>query len=222
MSMAMAGGAPPVAKKDVPSWKLVAMMTAAGALAGLLIVVSFQATLPRILHHQGEVMQAAITEVLKAPARLDTLYLQGGALTKTLPAGTSIKRVERIFLGYDAGGKRIGFAMSATENGFQDPVTVMFGYDAEAHELIAMRVISNKETPGLGDKIVKDTVFVNDFVGVTAPIDGVKKGREAGKPNEIVMITGATISSRAVIRIINNAIARWQPLIDAYLKERAP
>jgi electron transport complex protein RnfG len=218
MSMAMSG-APPVAKKDVPSWKLVAMMTAAGGLAGLLIVSAFQVTLPRILHHQAEVMQAAITEVLKAPASLDTLYLHDGALTKALPAGTSTKGVARIFLGYDASGKRIGFAMSATENGFQDPVTVMFGYDAEAHELIAMRVIANKETPGLGDKIVKDTAFVNGFVGVTAPIDGVKKGRESGKPNEVVMITGATISSRAVIKIINNAIARWQPLMDAYLRQ---
>jgi Na+-translocating ferredoxin:NAD+ oxidoreductase RnfG subunit len=30
------------------------------------------------------------------------------------------------------------------------------------------------------------------------------------------MITGATVSSRAVIRIINTSIARWQPLMDAY------
>ena len=36
------------------------------------------------------------------------------------------------------------------------------------------------------------------------------------------MITGATISSRAVIRIINNAIARWQPLMDAYHEETKP
>jgi Na+-translocating ferredoxin:NAD+ oxidoreductase RnfG subunit len=37
-----------------------------------------------------------------------------------------------------------------------------------------------------------------------------------------VMITGATISSRAVIRIIDNAIARWQPLMDAYREEAKP
>jgi hypothetical protein len=34
------------------------------------------------------------------------------------------------------------------------------------------------------------------------------------------MITGATISSRAVIRIINNALARLGPMLDAY--EAAP
>ena len=30
------------------------------------------------------------------------------------------------------------------------------------------------------------------------------------------MITGATISSRTVIRVINNAVARWRPLLAAY------
>jgi Na+-translocating ferredoxin:NAD+ oxidoreductase RnfG subunit len=41
-------------------------------------------------------------------------------------------------------------------------------------------------------------------------------------PNDVEMITGATISSRAVIRIINNAVARWQPLMDAYHEEKKP
>lgn len=218
MSMGMTS-APRVATKEVPSWRLVAMMTAAGALAGLLIVTAFQVTLPRIQHHQGEVMQAAIQEVLKSPARFDTLYLQKGSLVRSLPAGVNQKGVERIYLGYDASGKRIGFAVSAAENGFQDLVTLMFGYDASAHRLIGMKVIANKETPGLGNKIETDEAFVNEFADVAAPLKGVKVGNGGGGPNDVVMITGATISSRAVIRIINNSITRWQPLMDAYREE---
>ena len=221
MSMGMTS-APPVAAREMPSWRLVSMMTAAGALAGLLIVGTYELTLPRIQHHQAEVMAAAIQEVLKAPTRYDTLYRSGDKLVKVLPRGADSKTAERIFLGYDAAGKRIGFAMSATETGFQDPVTVMFGYDAAAHEVIAMRVIANKETPGLGDKIVKDSNFVNEFHQAATPIDGVKSDRATGGKHEVVMITGATISSRAVIRIINNAVARWQPLMDAYHEEAKP
>jgi len=217
MSMGMTS-APRIVTKEVPSWRLVALMTAAGALAGLLIVTAFQATLPRIQHHQGEVMQLAIQEVLKSPARYDTLYLQNGALVKKLPAGVSQKGIEKVFLGYDANGKRVGFAVSAAENGFQDLVTLMFGYDAASHQLIAMKVIANKETPGLGDKIAKDQTFINGFVDATAPIKGIKSGTTKGA-SDVVMITGATISSRAVIRIINNAITRWQPLMDAYREE---
>ena len=215
MSMGMTS-APPVATKDAPSWRLVSMMTIAGALAGLLIVSTYQLTLPRIQHHQAETMAAAIQEVLKAPARYDTLYLQGGTLVKRLSPGVDATKVEKIFLGYDASGRRVGFAISASGVGFQDPMMLMFGYDAEKSQVIAMRVIASKETPGLGDKIVKDTNFVAEFSPVTAPIAGVKKDRATGAGNEVAMITGATVSSRAVIRIINDAVARWQPLMDAY------
>jgi electron transport complex protein RnfG len=221
MSM-MATGAPRVATKEAPSWKLLTMMTVSGALAGLLIVSSYQLTLPRIEHHKAEVLRAAVQEVLKAPRSFDTLYLHDGTLKKTLPPGTRTRELEKIYLGHDASGRRIGFAISATGNGFQDPVTVMFGYDAAARSLIAMKVISSRETPGLGDKIEKDSVFVHDFDGAALPLDGVKKGTATTRPNDIVMITGATISSRAVINIINNAIARWQPLLDAYREEQGP
>ena len=222
MSMGMSGGAPPIAAKDVRSWKLMSLMTAAGAIAGLLIVTAYQATLPRIEEHKGEVERAAVQEVLKSPASFDTLYVYHGALTKRLPAGTSSKGIDKVYLGHDAAGKRVGFALSGTENGFQDPVTVMFGYDAAARTLIAMKVITNKETPGLGNKIESDSAFIDGFVGAVAPIAGVKKDRGKSGPNDVVMITGATISSRAVIRIINDAIARWQPLLDAYREEAKP
>ena len=218
MSMGMTS-APRVATKDVPSWRLVSMMTLAGALAGLLIVSTYELTLPRIEQHQAETMAAAIQEVLKAPARYDTLYRHGGTLVKRLPAGVDVKKAEKIFLGYDASGRRVGFAMSAVGVGFQDPMTVMFGYDAAKRQVIAMRVIASKETPGLGDKIVKDSGFVAEFSPVVAPIAGVKKDRATGATNEVAMITGATVSSRAVIRIINDAVAHWQPLMDAYRED---
>jgi len=221
MSMGMTAGAPRAAAKDAPSWKLLLLMTTAGGLAGLLIVTAYQATLPRIERHKGEVVQAAVREVLAGPASFDTLYDYHGALAKVLPAGTSTKGLERIFLGHDAAGKRVGFALSGTENGFQDPVTVMVGYDAQARRLIAMKVISNKETPGLGNKIESDSAFVHGFVNAKAPLAGVKERGKNG-PNDVVMITGATISSRAVIRIINHSISRWQPLMDAYHEEARP
>ena len=222
MSMGMSAGAPAAGNTDAPSWKLLALMTTAGALAGALIVTAYQVTLPRFERHQGEVVQAAVQEVLEAPPTFDTLYLYDGALVKALPAGTSAKGLEKVYLGHDAAGKRVGFAVSAGENGFEDLVTLMFGYDATAHELIAMKVIGNKETPGLGNKIETDSAFVNGFVNAGAPLNGVKSGTGKTGPNDVVMITGATISSRAVIRIINDAVARWQPLMDAYHEETKP
>jgi electron transport complex protein RnfG len=79
-----------------------------------------------------------------------------------------------------------------------------------------MEVLESRETPGLGDKIYKDAVFVAGFsaLSVEPEIFAVKKGTKS-LPNEIDAITGATISSKAVVRIINEAHAQWSAQLPA-------
>ncbi len=210
-------GAPPttVPEPDVPSWRLLATLGVAGAVAGGLIVLAYNATLPRIEAHKAAMVEAAVREVLKSPARWDTLYLVDNKLTKQAPTGAAAKKVERVFLGFDQAGRTLGAAVTAGEPGFADVVSLIFGLDAQTGALLGMKVLGDKETPGLGDKIEKPD-FTDQFAGVQTPLKGVKT-RGADK-TEVVTITGATISSRTVIRIINNATARWQPLVQAYLK----
>lgn len=220
--MTHAHGAPPTASTvpipdaGTPSWRLLLVLGGAGALAGLLLVLAWQWTTPSITAHRAQVEQAAIAEVLKRPARTDTLFLVGGALSRT-PSGDPAK-AERVVEGFDAQGRRVGVAVVAGEPGFADVVSVMIGFDPESGELLGMKILGQKETPGLGDKIEKDSTFIGQFAGATARLTGVKS-RSGDDKSQIVTITGATISSRTVIRIINNAVARWQPLIAAYRTE---
>ena len=46
----------------------------------------------------------------------------------------------------------------------------------------------------------------------------VKKGQKQ-YPNEVETITGATISSKAVVRLLNHNLAVWQTAIDEYILE---
>ncbi|MBI3791925.1 MAG: FMN-binding protein [Gemmatimonadetes bacterium] len=213
------GGAEAPRGKDTPAVTLVATLAIAGALAGLLVASVYQVTLPTISRHRATVMQAAIGEVLKNPARWDTLYLQSGALT-TSPTGER-GELERVFLGYDADGKVIGAAISAGEPGFTEVISLMFGYDPATRQLIGLKILDEKETPGLGDKIEKDSGFTRQFAGVTAPVKPVKK-RSGSDPAEIDAISGATISSRAVTRIINHAVEKWGPLLAARAQGARP
>ncbi len=65
-----------------------------------------------------------------------------------------------------------------------------------------MEILDSRETPGLGDKIYKDAAFVANFasLSVDPEIVAVKKGNKSA-PNQIDAITGATISSKAVVKI---------------------
>jgi electron transport complex protein RnfG len=213
--------APPGAPQtvQVPVWKLLVTLGAAGAIAGFLIVFVYAWSQPIIQAYKAEQLRLAVQEVLKGPDRFDTLYVYDGALLRQLPTGVEGASLEQIFLGFTAEGERIGFAVAYGEPGFQDIVRVIFGYDRVNQTLLGMKVLESKETPGLGDKIEKDTSFVNQFNGVLSPLVGVKPRESSGDPHEIDMITGATISSRVVIRIINNQIERLGPLMDAYMRQ---
>ncbi|HEX6308978.1 MAG TPA: FMN-binding protein [Longimicrobiales bacterium] len=210
----MHGGAAPDVKPAAPAARLVSTLAVAGAIAGLLIVTVHQWAEPRILSHQARVIAAAVDEVLQGPAQTRTLYVHDGALVATPPAGLDTLKLERIWAGYDAGGRTIGYALMAGEPGFQDVINVIFGYDPATGRVLGMRVLDNKETPGLGDRIVKDTAWVAQFSDAGAPLVPTKPGNTTGDPHEVETITGATISSRAVIAIINNRIERMRPLLE--------
>jgi electron transport complex protein RnfG len=183
----------PPAPPASSSARLVGTLAGSGALAGFLLVLAFQATQETIAAHKEETLKGAVNEVLKQPARFEPIDVLG----------------ERVYAGYDAAGKRVGYAIVAAAPGFADTVKVIFGYDPATRTLLGMKVLESKETPGLGDKIEKEP-FVGEFAGAKTPLVGLKGG---GAGEGIDMITGATISSRTVIGIINRAIERLGPAL---------
>jgi electron transport complex protein RnfG len=203
-----------VADDAVPSWKLLLTLGLAGAVSGLLIVLLYMWTLPGIEAHKAGILRTAIAQVLKSPARADTLYLVGGALTAKAPPANPSTRIERVYRGYDASGAPVGYAIEATGPGFSETIRLIFGVDVQRHELLGMTVLESKETPGIADDVERP-VFTSQFSGARTPVEGVKASKEA-QPGKIVMITGATISSRAVIKALNTTLARWQPLLEQY------
>lgn len=201
---------------QVAPGKLMATLAIAGALAGLAIVLVFQWADPQIQAHRAAALRAAVLEVLSEPASYQSLYVTPDGLSETPAAGTDTVTAEKVFLGFDDAGDPVGYAVTGAEPGFQDFIHLIFGFDSDGQRLLGMKVLESKETPGLGDKIYKDMDFVTGFQGVEAPIVGVKQGAETGAANEVDMITGATISSRTVIGIINHRVEALGPAMEAH------
>lgn len=213
---ASSGSVPPPApvEEEVSTFRLVATLALAGALAGLLIVLVNQHTKPIIDQYKAEQLQKAVYEVLPGSVRYTTFYLLDDVLTPTLPTAAKQSDFKRVYVGYDTGGQIKGVAVSRGEAGFQDVVQIIFGFDPVTAKLTGMKVLQSKETPGLGDKIFKDQAFVAQFFAAPqTPLKGVKTGMGKGRPGEIDTITGATISSKVVIDIINHAMEEWMPVL---------
>ena len=213
-----AGPAPPASlPPGTSSLRIVSTLASFGALAGLVIVLVHQWAQPRIDAHQARVLSDAVFEVLAGPARYQTLWLVDGAFAPTPPAGADSARLERVYLGWDERGRPVGVAVAGAEAGFQDVIRLLFGYHPGRGEVLGMKVLESKETPGLGDKIEKDSSFLREFGGVAAPLLGVTPSRARGEPGEVDMITGATISSRAVIGIVNHRLEQLSaPLAELW------
>jgi electron transport complex protein RnfG len=207
--------------KATPAWRLLFTLGLAGAAAGLLVVMVYRLTLPTIQRYAAIKADAAVREVLAAPARWDTLYLVKGALVATLPAGADPRELTKAFVGRDSAGARTGVAVIAEGPGFQEILSLMVGFDPATGALVGIKVLDQKETPGLGDKIETDPAFLSQFLRLVTPVTGAKT-KSGDKPNQVQTITGATISSRAVIRIVNRAVERWRPLLQAYDKGATP
>ena len=210
-------------EEQVSTFRLVATLAVAGVLAGLLIVLVNQHTKPLIDKYLAEQLQKAVYEVLPGIERYSTFYLVNDALAATLPEGAKESEYKRLYVGYDAAGQVSGVAVSRGESGFQDIVQIIFGFEPASGKLTGMKVLESKETPGLGDKIFKDQAFVDQFfAGPETPLVGVKAGAGKGLPNEIDTITGATISSKVVIDIINHGLEEWKPVIDRGIPPAPP
>ena len=208
------------AAKEVSTFRLMATLTVAGALAGLLIVLVNQHTKPIIDIYKAEQLQKAVYEVLPGVARYGTYYLVDGTLSLVLPEGAKEAEFKRVYIGYDENSQLKGVAVSRGESGFQDVVQVIFGFDPATRKLLGMKVLESKETPGLGDKIFKDLAFVDQFfAGPDTPLVPVKIGAGKGLPGEIDTITGATISSKVVIDIINHGLEEWMPVLQKGIPE---
>ena len=204
------GSASPPPAERASSSRLLVTLGGAGAVAGALIVLVFAATSPAIEAHRAERLDNAIREVLREPDRYDTMYVTGARMS-----GDANPDAERVYLGRDISGRPTGFAIVSGAPGFADMIEVIFGYDPTTKTLLGMKVLESKETPGLGDRIEKDTVWVAQFVGVESPLEPVRTGRGTGKPTEVDLITGATISSRTIVRIINEALERLGPALES-------
>lgn len=197
--------------------RLAATLAIAGLLSGLAIVGTYRLTLPRIQANQAEALRRAVFEVLPGSERMERLVWRDGQLAAADAAGAS---ADSIFAGYGADGALVGYAVPAAGAGFQDTIKLLYGLDPAGARVIGLAILESRETPGLGDKIFKDVDFVAEFRDLaTEPEIALVKGHGEA-PHEVDAITGATISSAAVVRILNAGNRIWRPRLPA--PEQAP
>jgi len=192
-----------------------------GVVCGLLIAGAFRATAPVIAQNRAEALERAIFEVVP-DADSSEAFADTGA-GGFVPAAGAPPADPRVHAAYDADGRLVGVAIEASAMGYQDVITLLYGYSFTEQAIVGMVVLESRETPGLGDKIEADPEFRRNFdhldvaldgagTALLHPIEAVKRGQKTA-PYQIDTITGATISSSTVARLIGESAAHWIPRV---------
>jgi RnfABCDGE-type electron transport complex G subunit len=119
-------------------------------------------------------------------------------------------------------GAFIGYAVRVVTSGYGGPIRLLIGLGPELEQITGMEVVDHVETPGLGANIDSPD-FKRLFQGLQPgqPISYVKSGSASSEENEIEAISGATISTRAVVSGVNRTLDKALQLLSGYLKEDA-
>lgn len=202
--------------------RMIGALTAVAVVSGVLLVFVYQATLPRITENKRRAIERAVFEVLPGTVTRETFFITDDAIAVFHEGDTA---GTKIYAGYDEQGKLVGVALEAAAQGYQDIVRTIYGYSPDKGQITGMTVVESKETPGLGDRIGKDEAFKSNFVALDATlnenqtallhvIETVRSGKKES-PWQIDGISGATISSEAVGRMINESAQKYLPIIVA-------
>ena len=176
------------------SWLLIV----ASFFFGLLIAVTNAALSPRIEQNKinkrnrlvGALLPEAKNFVLETEIEIDSI--QGK------------KEKVEVFRAMSEAGECVGWSFNAAGSGFMDKIELVVAVDKDFEKLAGFDVLASNETPYIGDQI-KNDYYRDQFKG--APAEELKL-IQSGDPKkidaEIVAISRATVSSEAVVEIINN------------------
>jgi electron transport complex protein RnfG len=202
------------------TYRMLRTLGLVATISGLLVVLSYRITFPMIEENKRLAIERALFKVIPdAVTRKDFVLSADGIQTASQDSKGAM-----LYAGYDQDGRLKGVALEAAAAGYQDVIRILYGYDPECQCIRGIEVLKMAETPGIGDKIAKDAAFLANFTALAARLDAsgdrlehaivpVKHGSKTA-PWQIDAISGATISSKAIARMLNDS-AQWaMPIIQ--------
>ena len=178
------------------SVKMIVVLGVVSLLSGASLAFMYKYATPLIYANQKRALEEAIFNVIPNAARYESIERDS----------------ETFFEVYDSRNKMLGYAFIAEGNGYQGKIQIIAGIDTKLEKLKGIEVLESSETPGLGAEITNEP-FKKQFRGLSAlPQITFTKGKVT-QNNEIQAITGATISTRSVVGILNKEITRIREVL---------
>jgi len=170
---------------------------------GLLIAVTSAALSPRIRQNEINKRNRMVTVLL--PEAKNFILMDEQIEIQSLQGK---KEKVEIYKAMSAADECVGWSFEAVGSGFADKIKLVIALDKNFEKIAGFDVLLSNETPGFGDQIKYD-YYRDQFKGAPAgELKLVTIGDRDKIDSEIVAISGATISSEAVVEIVSNSVTK--------------
>lgn len=172
-----------------------------------LVGVSYVATADRIAQNHREMLLKQMNAVLP-PSEYDNALLEDYIDIKAprlLGAGqTRVYRARKQ-------GEPVALILSpVVAKGYSGPIDLIVGIHRDGR-LAGVRVLSHRETPGLGDKIdVEKSPWILGFAGKSLDEPSEKQWKVRRDGGVFDQFTGATITPRGIVAAVKNALSYYR------------
>ena len=186
--------------------KPVIALTIIAALAGLALSGVYSMTKTTIEEQELAKEREAYKAVCPDAASFDDIDAAKDAIAAMAGETT---RVNEAYAAKDADGNIIGYALNVTSKGFGGNVTMAMGLTADG-KITGISFTELNETAGLGMK-ADEPAFKEQFTGKGGKLTLVK-GTASGE-QEVSAITGASVTSNAVISAVNAGLDLYESVL---------
>lgn len=181
-------------------------------IAGLLLSATYEITLEPKEHQAFLKKLAAYKTVMPETDRTEEdLVLQEAGINtvlKDLDPSYDQVVIDEVVKSFDVNNELLGYVVTVvTTASYKDSITVTIGYALDG-TVTGIEILAINETAGLGMK-AKDAEFKNQF-GQKKVEQFVVSKIGATNPEEIDVISGATISTNAVVNAVNAGVGFLQ------------
>jgi electron transport complex protein RnfG len=178
-----------------------------GVLGTGVVALTYEGTAERIAQAEREFMLRSLNAVI--PKELYNNDIFNDYIEVNSPLLNS-KAPSPIFRARKDGRPSALAIICVAPDGYVGPIKLIVGMDTTG-TVTGVRVLSHKETPGLGDAIEeKRSNWIHSFEGHSLQnpeLKGWQVKRDGGKFDQF---TGATITPRAVVKAVRNALKYYQ------------
>jgi Na+-translocating ferredoxin:NAD+ oxidoreductase subunit G len=116
----------------------------------------------------------------------------------------------QVYLGRRQGRPVAAIFTSVVPDGYSGPINLLVAVRADG-TLGGVRVVSHKETPGLGDKMeLEKSDWVLSFDGKSLGNPGIDRWKVKRDGGDWDQFTGATITPRSIVKAVKNTLIFFQ------------